>query len=177
MLAAMEINMTTPKNCVFCTATNRLIDFIPDNSDGSATIARLVPEYGSALIILPVVDAWQRHENSCKSEPVEITRDRFHEMLNILPPVAWNFSDPPFESFKMSERTTARSPQSSCASMIVTSRSPIRARCPTACVLHAFSKNSFRRTRCDVQRVETSGTKVLSPLTRGRDITSRVGNF
>ena len=86
--------MTTPNSCVFCTATNRLIDFIPDNSDGCA------------LIILPVVDAWQRHENSFKSELVEITRDRFHEMLNILPPVAWNYNDPSFESFKMSERTT-----------------------------------------------------------------------
>ena len=98
--------MPTPKNCVFCTATNRLIDFIPDNSDGCAAIAAFVPEYGRALIILPVVNAWQRHENSFKSEPVEITRDRFHEMLNNLPPVAWNYRDPAFESFKMSERTT-----------------------------------------------------------------------
>ena len=27
-------------------------------------------------------------------------------MLNILPPVAWNYSNPSFESFKMSECTT-----------------------------------------------------------------------
>ena len=136
--------MTTPKNCVFCTATNRLIDFIPDNSDGSATIARFVPEYGSALIILPVVDAWQRHENSCKSEPVEITRDRFHEMLNILPPVAWNYNDPSFESFKMSERTTG-----SITAIFVRIHDRYFAfsntcTLPTACALHAFSKNSFQ---------------------------------
>ena len=45
--------MATPKNCVFCTTTNRLIDFIPDGLDGQAAITKLTPEYGTALIILP----------------------------------------------------------------------------------------------------------------------------
>ena len=97
--------MATPKNCVFCTTTNRIIDFIPDDGDGRAAIARFTPEYGTTLVILPVDDAWQRYENQFKSAPVEITRERFHEMLNILPPVAWSYGDPSFESFKMSEHT------------------------------------------------------------------------
>ena len=96
--------MTTPKNCVFCTTTNRVIDFIPDDCDGSAAIAKFAPEYGRALVILPFDDAWQRYENQFKSEPVEITEERWHEMLGVLPPVAWK-SDSTGESFKISERT------------------------------------------------------------------------
>ena len=30
-------------------------------------------EYGRALIVMPVVDAWHRHENSFMSAPTEIT--------------------------------------------------------------------------------------------------------
>ena len=97
--------MATPKNCAFCTDTNRIIDFNPDHSDGAAAIARLTAEYGTKLIILPVDEAWARYENQFKSEPVEITKERWHEMLGVLPPVGWQFSDPSFESFKISERT------------------------------------------------------------------------
>jgi hypothetical protein len=87
-LATMETTMAMPKNCVFCTTANRLIDFISDNDDGRMALMKFAPEYRAALIILSVDDAWQRYENSFKQEPAEITRDRFHEMLNILPPVA-----------------------------------------------------------------------------------------
>ena len=96
--------MTSLKNCLFCTTTNRVIDFIPDDSDGSAAIAKFAIEYGSALAILPLDDAWQRYENQFKSEPVEITEERWHEMLGVLPPMAWT-SDSTGESFKISERT------------------------------------------------------------------------
>ena len=97
--------MSIPKNCVFCTTTNSLIDFIPDDSDGTAAIAKFTAEYGPALIILPVDEAWATYENQFKSEPVEITEERYHEMLNILPPVAWVFDAPSFESFKICELT------------------------------------------------------------------------
>ena len=97
--------MATPKNCVFCTDTNRIIDFIPDHSDGAAATARLAAEYGTKLIILPVDEAFTRYENQFKSGPVEITAERWHEMLGVLPPVGWQFSDSSFESFKISERT------------------------------------------------------------------------
>lgn len=97
--------MTTPNNCVFCTATNRLLDFIPDGSDGAAAITRLTPVNGTALVVLPVDTAWRRYENAFKSEHVEITDARFHEMLGVLPPVGWSHSDRSFESFKISECT------------------------------------------------------------------------
>lgn len=42
-------------------------------------------------------------EESCKTEPVEITEARFLEMLNVLPPVRW-VREGGAESFKMSER-------------------------------------------------------------------------
>ncbi len=98
--------MPTPKNCVFCTATNRLIDFIPDISDGKAEIAKLGAEYGDQLIVLDVDDAFTRYENAFKSEPVEISEERFTEMLGVLPPVAWTRNPANCESFKICERTT-----------------------------------------------------------------------
>ena len=99
--------MTIPKNCVFCTSTNRVIDFIPDDSDGAAAVIKFKPQYGDALIILPFDEAWSRYENQFKCEPVEITDERWHEMLGVLPPVAWK-SDSNGESFKISERTAVR---------------------------------------------------------------------
>ena len=59
--------MTTPKNCVFCTTTNRIIDFIPDGDDGTASIAKYTPEYGPALIVLDFDQAYTRYENQFKS--------------------------------------------------------------------------------------------------------------
>ena len=96
--------MSIPKNCVFCTNTYRIIDFVADAGDATATIAKFAPEYGDALIILPFEEAHQRFENSFKSAPVEITEERWDEMLGVLPPVAWK-NDGAHESFKISERT------------------------------------------------------------------------
>lgn len=45
----------------------------------------------------------QRYENQFKTEPKEITRETFTEMLGMLPPVSWHH-DIHGESFKMSER-------------------------------------------------------------------------
>ena len=89
---------------MFCTDTNRLIDFIPDASDGAAAIAELSADYGTNLIVLPVDEACTRYETQFKREPVEITEERWHEMLGVLPPVAWR-SDSTGESFKISELT------------------------------------------------------------------------
>jgi hypothetical protein len=96
--------MSIPKNCVFCTDTNRIIDFVPDAGNATAAITKFAPEYGTALIILPFEEAHQRFENSFKSEPFEITEERWDEMLGVLPPVAWK-NDGANESFKISERT------------------------------------------------------------------------
>src|ERR1700682_4430792 len=96
--------MSIPKTCVFCTATKRIIAFVPDAGDVTAAIAKFAPEYGTALIVLPFEEAHQRFENSFKSESVEITEERWDEMLGVLPPVAWK-NEGAHESFKISERT------------------------------------------------------------------------
>ena len=44
-------------------------------------------------------------DESWKSPPVEITADRYMEMLEVLPPVAWK-SSRDAETFKLSERTS-----------------------------------------------------------------------
>lgn len=98
--------MSEPKTVIFCTASNRVIDTVPDGTeeDAAKRLLELTPQYGSALILLPPGEAFRRYEDGFKSGPEEITADRFHEMLNILPPVAWhNTSDG--ESFKMCERS------------------------------------------------------------------------
>ena len=96
--------MKTPARCIFCTRTNRLIDFVPDGHDGARLIATYVTDYGTDLVMMPTDTAWQRYENAFKSSPVEISEDRWNEMLGVLPPVAWT-TDQTGESFKLSERT------------------------------------------------------------------------
>lgn len=98
--------MTDDTPTIYCTRTNRLIDTCLPGQEGPETkLARHMKDYGPDLIVLPFNEAWQRHEDAAKSAPVEITEARFHEMLNILPPVAWH-STADGESFKMSERIT-----------------------------------------------------------------------
>ena len=96
--------MNTPTNCIFCTTTKRLIDFVPDGNDGADLIAKFTPEYGATLVVMSTDDAWQLFENNFKRPPVEISEHRWDEMLGVLPPVAWK-TDPTGESFKISERT------------------------------------------------------------------------
>ena len=47
--------MATPKNCVFCTTTNRIIDFIPDDSDCTAAIVKFTVS-GSRRLRLILLD-------------------------------------------------------------------------------------------------------------------------
>ena len=90
-------------NAIFCPATNRIIDMIPAGSDGATWFATHGTKYGTGLVVLDFDEAHKRYENSFKSEPVEITEDKWHEMLGCLPPVGWKH-DASGESFKMSER-------------------------------------------------------------------------
>lgn len=48
-------------------------------------------------------DVYRAAENSCKTEPQEITREQFIYALEVLPPVGWRTAKG-VESFKMSER-------------------------------------------------------------------------
>lgn len=90
--------------CVFNTHTSNIIDFVRTTETNEQALVRLF-EYGPGLVVLPIDEAWQRHEDAAKSPPVEITEERWHEMLNVLPPVAWHRTCDG-ESFKISERTT-----------------------------------------------------------------------
>jgi hypothetical protein len=49
-------------------------------------------------------DAYKRMQDSYRKPPQEITKERFWDMLECLPPVGW-VRHPDCESFKMSERT------------------------------------------------------------------------
>ncbi len=98
----MAIEDTDP--CVFNPKTNSIVDTIHDGETKVEALARLVA-YGTDLVVMPFGEAWQRHENAAKSPPTEITEERWHDMLNVLPPVSWH-STSDGESFKLSERTT-----------------------------------------------------------------------
>ena len=89
---------------VFNAATNTLVDFLRPSETPAEALVRLA-EYGTCLTILPFEQAWQRHEAAAKTEPLEITSAHWHDMLGVLPPVAWK-NDHHGESFKLSERTT-----------------------------------------------------------------------
>jgi hypothetical protein len=65
--------------------SNRLIDYARPNEAATDAFLRLA-EYGTALALLPVEEAWARYEATFKSEPEEISSERFMEMLGVLPP-------------------------------------------------------------------------------------------
>ena len=100
--AGVKLTDTTPT--VYNPDTHSVVDFVKSSETERDALARLA-EYGPNLIVLPLAEAWQRHEDAAKTEPTEITEAHWHEMLNVLPPVAWT-RDSNGESFKMSERTT-----------------------------------------------------------------------
>lgn len=91
--------------CVFCEATNNLIDFLQVGETSQEAVARLSNDYGDRLVVIPADEAFKRHDEAAKTLPVEITEARFHDMLNVLPPVNWSKTGNG-ESFKMSERFT-----------------------------------------------------------------------
>lgn len=93
-----------PDRAIYCTRTNRIIDTVPPPHDPNARLASLMADFGPDLVVLPFDDAWNRFEGGFKSPPAEITKERFWEMLEILPPVAW-LTTSDGESFKMCERT------------------------------------------------------------------------
>lgn len=89
--------------CIYCPTTNRLIDIPRPGEDIEAAIQRLTPEYGTALVAMPYMQAATRVEDALCTEPSEISEQRFLEMLNILPPLHWTRTSNG-ESFKIRER-------------------------------------------------------------------------
>jgi hypothetical protein len=89
--------------CIFCCATNRIIDFPAAGESSAEAIARLTEEYGAELQAMRYNDATQHAEEALRTEPREITPEHFNDMLNIMLPVGW-VVDGNGQSFKMSER-------------------------------------------------------------------------
>ena len=98
------------QRAIYCTDTNRIIDFVRDGETDEAALDRLKSDYGYPvpLLVLPIAEVAQRYEDGFKSPPVEITEERWNEMLGILPPVGWKHGEPDSESFKISELTAGR---------------------------------------------------------------------
>ena len=59
---------------------------------------------GYTLEVVDSQTAWERQRASYITEPVEITAERFDELLNVLPPQHWH-SAANFESFQLMEKT------------------------------------------------------------------------
>lgn len=68
-----------------------------------ATKARMAT-MGYTLEVVDSKTAWERQSASYITEPVEITAERFEELLCVLPPQHWH-SAANFESFQLMEKT------------------------------------------------------------------------
>lgn len=95
------------KTVIFCTRTAHAIDILAPGQNGAQRIAALTAEYGPDLTLLSPIDALERSEAPFISGVEEISEERFHEMLNILPPMGWT-TDSDGESYKMCEYTAGR---------------------------------------------------------------------
>jgi len=96
-----------PRHSIYCVRTNRFIDVAADRAVAETALKRHAPEYGPNLVVLGLDDAMACHEAAFRTDPEEISADKWDEMLGVLPPVAWR-NDGAGESFKMSEYLTGR---------------------------------------------------------------------
>ncbi|WP_183046758.1 hypothetical protein [Salmonella enterica] len=59
---------------------------------------------GDVFELMPFEDAYQRYCDSCCQPVAEITAERFNDMLEVLPPLDWNFNESGgAQSFKLME--------------------------------------------------------------------------
>src|SRR5574340_1594421 len=72
---------------------------------GGRTLEETAAEYKCPVELQDTDVAWKAHQDARLTEPVEIDKARFWEMLEILPPCRWVRGDSS-ESFHMSEHTT-----------------------------------------------------------------------
>jgi hypothetical protein len=90
---------------VYCIRKHTFIDFAEDRPAAETALKRYTPEYGPNLVVLVRDDAMACHEAAFRSGVVEITADKWDDMLGVLPPMAWR-NDGLGESFKLSEYLT-----------------------------------------------------------------------
>lgn len=65
-------------------------------------------DYPAGTEVLDYETCAARVEALFITEPIEIDRDRFHYLLEVLPPLGWAGIGTPVESFKLSEFTNGR---------------------------------------------------------------------
>lgn len=101
---------------VFYSAAKRcVIDGIRDDGRGlysRETLDEVRLRYPDCEAV-PIDTAIERMDAAFRSPPVEITAERFWEMLEVLPPVAWK-RGADTESFKLSEFTSGAITQIFC---------------------------------------------------------------
>jgi len=90
---------------IYCIRHNLILAF-PAVDEVEQRLAELQTRHGDSLIVTTFDEAYEIMRNAARSEPVEITRHKFDEAFNILPPVAWRDRGCD-ESFKMSEPLVA----------------------------------------------------------------------
>lgn len=93
--------------CFFQPVTKVTVDMVrPDGLSlfGGKTRDQLAEQYGE-IIIIETEEAYRLHQESVKQPPVEITEERFIEMLEVLPPAKWvRYANE--ESFHLCELTS-----------------------------------------------------------------------
>lgn len=101
----MTFNIDTP--CAYSAERNCVIDLFDD--DGLTKFSRdtidEVRERYPDAVTLPLSEAAERIEATFKSEPVEIERETYEDMFEVLPPVDYSTGQG-WRSFKMCERTS-----------------------------------------------------------------------
>lgn len=100
-------NSEDARTVIFCTRTAQAIDVLAPGQNGTERMAVLAATYGPHLVLLTPEEALIRYEAAFISGVEGISEERFHEMLNILPPAGWK-TDSDGESFKMCEHTAGR---------------------------------------------------------------------
>lgn len=79
---------------------------------GRETLEEMRARYPDVEIV-PIDTAIERIDAAFRSPPVEITEERFWEMLEVLPPLSW-IQRPGTESFKLEEFTCGKITQIFC---------------------------------------------------------------
>jgi hypothetical protein len=102
-----NLDIDSTKTVIFCNRTLHTIDVVAPGQSGREHLAVLAATYGPDLELLTSEEALNRYETPFISSVEEISENRFHEMLNILPPMGWK-TDSDGECFKMCEFTAGR---------------------------------------------------------------------
>lgn len=98
--------MAIPEKVFFSASLPGIIDFVMENGRSHITgedLAAIRSRYPDAEIIA-FDEAVRQRDDIFKEEPIRISKEKFIEMLEVLPPLHWRSSGNS-ESFKLSEFT------------------------------------------------------------------------